>query len=76
MANKAAVSCSVTYGTRLARPLMCNRYRDMKLDSLLFGWSDPDQALRVAAGIPRKHASDGLWPSGHYCQGYEAFPVM
>ena len=37
-----------------------HRYRDMKLHSILFGWSDPDQALRVAAGIPGKRASDGL----------------
>ena len=52
------------------------RYRDMKLHSLLLGWSDPDQVLRVAAGIPGKRASDGLWPSGQYCQGCEAFPTM
>ena len=36
------------------------RYRDMKLHSILFGWSDPDQALRVAAGILGKRASGGL----------------
>ena len=36
-----------------------HRYRDMKLHSLLFGWSDPDQALRVAAGILGKRASGG-----------------
>src|SRR6266571_2821084 len=53
-----------------------NRYRDMKLHSILFGWSDPDQALRVAAGILGKRASDGLRPSGQYCQGCEAFPTM
>jgi hypothetical protein len=53
-----------------------HRYRDMKLHSILFGWSDPDQALRVAAGIPGKRASDGLWPSGRCCQGCEAFPTM
>jgi hypothetical protein len=35
------------------------RCRDMKLHSLLFGWSDPDQALRVAAGILGKRASGG-----------------
>ena len=52
------------------------RYRDMKLHSTLFGWSDPDQALRVAAGILGKRASGGLWPSGHCCQGCEAFPTM
>ena len=52
------------------------RYRDMKLHSLLFGWSDPDQALRVAAGILGKRASGGRWPSGHYRQGCEAFPTM
>ena len=51
------------------------RYRDMKLDSLLFGWSDPDQALRVAAGILGKRASGGLWPSGRCCWGCEAFPT-
>ncbi len=61
-----------------ARPALPEheRYRDMKLRSILFGWSDPDQALRVAAGIPGKRASDGLWPSGQYCQGCEAFPTM
>ena len=52
------------------------RYRDMKLHSILLGWSNPDQVLRVAAGILGKRASGGLWPSGHYCQGYEAFPTM
>jgi hypothetical protein len=35
----------------------------MKLHSVLLGWSDPDQALRVSAGTPRKRASDGRWPS-------------
>ena len=59
-----------------AGSLSLGRYRDMKLHSILFGWSDPDQALRVAAGIPGKRASDGLWPSGQYCQGCEAFPTM
>ncbi len=41
-------------------------------------WLDAslDQALRVAAGIPRKHASDGRWPMGHYWQRCEAFPAM
>ena len=41
-------------------------------------WLDwfPDQALRVAAGIPRKHALDGLRPSGRYCPGCGAFPEM
>jgi hypothetical protein len=52
------------------------RYRDVKLHSILFGWSDPDQALRVAAGILGKRASDGRWPGGHYCQRCEAFPTM
>ena len=61
-----------------ARPAATDpqRYRDMKLHSILFGWSDPDQALRVAAGILGKRASDGLRPSGQYCQGCEAFPTM
>jgi len=61
---------------RLPPVAHAGRYRDMKLHSILFGWSDPDQALRVAAGIPGKRASDGLWPSGQYCQGCEAFPTM
>src|ERR1039458_7492427 len=52
------------------------RYRDMKLHSILLGRSNPDQALRVAAGILGKRASGGRWPSGHYCQGCEAFPTM
>src|SRR3974377_1069022 len=41
-------------------------------------WLDEssDQALRVAAGIPRKHASDGLGPGGPYCPGCGAFPEM
>ena len=34
---------------------------DMKLHSVLLGGSyEPDQALRVSAGTPRKHASGGL----------------
>ncbi len=45
---------------RLAPAADAGRCRDMKLHSILFGWSDPDQALRVAAGIPGKRASDGL----------------
>src|SRR6266404_1219768 len=61
---------------RLAPAADAARYRDMKLHSILFGWSDPDQALRVAAGIPGKRASDGLWPGGHCCQGCGAFPTM
>ena len=52
------------------------RYRDVKLHSTLLGWSNPDQVLRVAAGILGKRASGGRWPSGHYCQGCEAFPTM
>jgi hypothetical protein len=40
------------------------RYRDMKLHSILLGWIYPDQALRVAAGIPGKRAFDGL-PRNH-----------
>ena len=50
------------------------RYRDMKLHSILLGWSNPDQALRVAAGILGKRASGGRWPSGHYCQGVRSLP--
>ena len=41
-------------------PGVCEFQRcDMKLQSVLLGWSNPDQVLRVAAGIPRKQASDG-----------------
>ena len=49
------------YGSlrRLAPTADGDRYRDMKLHSLLFGWSNPDQALRVAAGILGKGASGG-----------------
>jgi hypothetical protein len=43
-----------------AGPLLRIVSCDMKLHSVLLGWSNPDQVLRVAAGIPRKHASDGL----------------
>ena len=41
-------------------------------------WLDrfPDQALRVAAGIPRKHASGGLRLGGRYCRGCGAFRAM
>ena len=52
--------------SRCARPASSaavgepQRYRDMKWHSTLFGWSDPDQALRVAAGILGKRASGGL----------------
>ena len=53
------------------------RYRDMKLHSLLFGWSNPDQALRVAAGILGKRASGGTTRALRVrCQGCEAFPTM
>jgi hypothetical protein len=44
---------------RLAQTADGGRYRDVKLHSALFGWSDPDQALRLAAGIPGKRASGG-----------------
>jgi len=49
---------------------------DMKLQSVLLGRSNPDQALRLAAGIPRKHAPDGQRLGGRYCQGCGAFPQM
>ena len=53
------------------------RYRDVKLHSPLFGWSNPDQALRVAAGIPGKRASGGTtWALQVRCQRCEAFPTM
>ena len=53
------------------------RYRDVKLHSPLFGWSNPDQTLRVAAGILGKRASGGTtWALQVRCQGCEAFPTM
>ncbi len=53
------------------------RYRDVKLHSVLLGWSDPDQALRVAAGILGERASGGTaWALQVRCQGCEAFPTM
>ena len=53
------------------------RYRDVKLHSILFGWSNPDQALRVAAGILGKRASRGRTRALRVrCQGCEAFPTM
>ena len=77
--NRAALDAAMTlllhsqYHRRRASER--GRYRDVKLHSLLLGWSDPDQVLRVAAGIPGKRASDGLWPSGHCFQGCGAFPT-
>jgi hypothetical protein len=54
-----------------------HRYRDMKLHPILLGWSNPDQALRVAAGILGKRASGGTtWALQVRCQGCEAFPTM
>ena len=68
---------SVTVGSPRRR--IAERFRwlrhEVAFDTAWLDWF-PDQALRVAAGIPRKHASGGLWPSGHNCQRYEAFPVM
>jgi hypothetical protein len=58
------------------RPLTLAVSCDMKLQSVLLGRRNPDQALRVSAGTPRKHASDGRSRGRGYCQGYEAFPVM
>jgi len=51
-------------------------YRDVKLHSALFGWSNPDQTLRVAAGILGKRASGGWTQVRVCCQGCEAFPTM
>jgi hypothetical protein len=34
---------------RLALTADGDRYRDVKLHSVLFGWSNPDQTLRVAS---------------------------
>src|SRR6266850_3320588 len=59
---------------RLRRIGELNVSCDMKLQLVLLGWSNPDQALRVSAGTPRKHASDGLSRSRGYCQRSEALP--
>ena len=69
--------CKCGRGQRLAPAAHACRYRDVKLHSILFGWSNPDQALRVAAGIPGKRASGGRTRAlrVHY-QGCEAFPPM
>ena len=62
---------------RLAPTADGDRYRDVKLHSVLFGWSNPDQALRVAAGILGKRASGGrVWALQARCQGCEAFLTM
>ena len=62
---------------RLAPTADAGRYRDMKLHSVLLGWGDPDQALRVAAGILGKRAFGGTaWALQVGCQGCEAFPTM
>ena len=62
---------------RLARTADGDRYRDVKLYSTLLGWSNPDQALRVAAGIPGKRASGGRTRALRArCQGCEAFLTM
>jgi len=45
---------------RGAAAAAADRYRDVKLDSTLLGWSDPDQVLRVAAGILGERASGGM----------------
>ena len=60
------------------RRAACEAERSLRHE-VAFGtaWrSNPDQALRVSAGTPRKHASDGLSRGRGYCQEYEAFPVM
>jgi len=61
---------------RLAPAAHAGRYRDVKLHSALFGWSNPDQTLRVAAGILGKRASGGWTQVRVCCQGCEAFPTM
>src|SRR5215467_4107658 len=62
---------------RLAPAADADRYRDVKLHSILFGWSNPDQTLRVAAGILGKRASGGRTRALRVCcQGCEAFPTM
>ncbi len=49
----------------------------MKLHSILLGWSNPDQVLRVAAGILGERASGGMTRALRVCcQGCEAFPTM
>ncbi len=71
------MSFSLHIGRQRRRASDVHRYRDMKLHSLLSGWSNPDQALRVAAGILGKRASGGMtWALQVHCQGCEAFPTM
>jgi hypothetical protein len=55
--------------------IICSSRHEVAFDT---AWRDrfPDQALRVAAGIPRKHASGGRRLGGRYCQGCGAFPEM
>src|SRR5690242_8574529 len=54
---------------QLAPTADARRYRDMKLHSILLGWSDLDQALRVAAGILGERASGGLTQLGSAARG-------
>jgi hypothetical protein len=60
--QQQAVQIGINRRIGKAKTVSC----DMKLQSVLLGWSSPDQALRVSAGTPRKHAPDGRWPSGRY----------
>ena len=59
-ANSRHVSRGRSEGFGVAAVAQAERYRDVKLHSILFGGSDPDQALRVAAGILGKRASGGM----------------
>ena len=65
-ARTSALGTVESLGCPAAHP---HRYRDMKLHPILFGWSNPDQALRVAAGILGKRASGGLWPGAITARG-------
>jgi hypothetical protein len=52
--------CELGARCRCTRSLILGVRRDMKLHRSLLGWSCPDQALLVAAGILGKHAFGGL----------------
>ena len=60
---------------RVNRPHLPGLRHEVAFDTAWLERS-PDQVLRVAAGIPRKHASGGLGPRGRYCQRCGAFPEM
>jgi len=61
--NAAALDAAMPFSSRIGRHLRgaseLTVSCDMKLYSILLGGRNLDQALRVSAGTPRKHASGG-----------------